>query len=112
VSLHRRLSCSLSAPLASVSVRLVFALLAASSPAWPYLCWARPSAYFSSSPVTGRTASFILPLALASIALLLPGHLRVRGIVFRSPWVGGARHVLDDNAALRTGAFDLGEVHA
>ena len=110
MSLHSRLSCSLSAPLASVSVRLVFALWVASSPAWPYLCWALPSAYFSSSPVTGRTASFILPLA--SIALLLPGHLRVRGIVFRSPWVGGARHVLDDNASLGTGAFDLGEVHA
>jgi hypothetical protein len=83
VSLRRRLSCSLSASLASYSVRLVFAL------------WA---------------ASFILPLA--SIALLLPGRVRVRGIVFRSPLVGGARHVLDDNAALGTGTFHLGEVHA
>jgi hypothetical protein len=112
VSLHRRLSCSLSASLASYSVRLVIALLAASSPAWPYLCWARPSAYFSSSPVTAPAASFILRLAFSSIALLLPGRVRVRGIVFRSRSVGGARHVLDDNAALRTGAFDLGEVHA
>jgi hypothetical protein len=112
VSLHRRLSCSLSASLASFSVRLVFTLWVASSPAWPYFCWALPSAYFSSSAVTARAASFILPLALFFIALLLPVRARVLGIVLRSPLVGGARDVLNNNAALSTGAFNLGEVYA
>jgi hypothetical protein len=53
-----------------------------------------------------------LPLALSFIALLLPVRARVLGIVFRSPLVCGARDVLNDNAALSTGAFDLGEVYA
>src|SRR5215212_4539954 len=68
LSLRFCLSRSLSASLASFSVCLVLALCAASSPAAPFLCWARPSAFFSSSPVKTPAASFILPLILSSIA--------------------------------------------
>src|SRR5919202_5477131 len=66
LSLRRCLSRSLSACLASFSVWRVLALWAASSPAAPFLCWALPSAFFSSSPVKAPAASFILPLALSS----------------------------------------------
>src|SRR5215203_2673384 len=68
LSLRLCLSRSLSASLASFSVWRVLAVWAASSPAWPFLCCARPSAFFSSSPVTAPAASFILPLALSSMA--------------------------------------------
>src|SRR3712207_8485786 len=54
LSLRRCLSRSFSACLASASVCLVLAFWVASSPAWPFLCWARPRSEEHTSELQSR----------------------------------------------------------
>src|SRR5918995_3459325 len=109
LSLRCCLSRSLSASLASFSVCLLLAFWAASSPAAPFLCWAWPSAFLSSSPVTAPAASFILPLAFSSI--VTPSWPPVRAALVGSALVGRTGHVLDGDATSGAHAFYLRDVH-